>query len=369
MVKDAKRIVFKFGTNILRDETGDMAYKRVEGFIKDIADLIKQDKEIIIVTSGAVGLGKKKLNLDPKSLFEKQACASVGQPYLMRMWERGFEKYEIGVAQILLIEEDFSNRKRYLSLRNTLCKLLENNIIPIINQNDAVCPSELEQVCFSDNDKLSALVASKLDADVLVIMSDINGLYDKDPKKNEDASLIKNVKKITPEIEKLASGASDGGRGGMITKLQGAKVVTNSGSVAIIANGRTDEIINKIFTQDDVDCTKFYPTKTLSGKKRWIAYATNIMGSVTVNSGAKEALIVKQTSLLPIGVIKVEGEFQKDDVISIKDETGIELARGISNYTSLEAQKIIGKHSDKIQEILGDKISDDIISKDNLVLL
>jgi glutamate 5-kinase len=173
MLKSSKRIVFKFGTNILRDENGDMAYRRIESFIDDIAELILNGTEVIIVTSGAVGLGSRKLNMKPgHSLFEKQACASVGQPYVMRMWERGFQRHNMGVAQILLTEEDFANRKKYLSLRNTLFKLLEHKFVPIINQNDAVCPSELEQVCFSDNDKLSALVASKLDADLLVMVSD-----------------------------------------------------------------------------------------------------------------------------------------------------------------------------------------------------
>lgn len=370
MLKDCKRIVFKFGTNILRDESGDMAYERVESFIDDMAEFILNGTEVIIVTSGAVGLGSKKLNIKPThSLFEKQACASVGQPHVMRMWEKGFEKHNIGVAQILLTEEDFANRKKYLSLRNTLFKLLEHKFVPIINQNDAVCPSELEQVCFSDNDKLSALVASKLDADLLVMVSDINGLYDKNPKEFDDAKLINTVKEITPEIEKSASGASLGGRGGMVTKLQGAKVVTKSGACAIIINGLIPGIIKETFETENVRGTTFLPTENLPSRKRWIAYATNIKGKIYINEGAKKALIERQTSLLPVGVIKVEGEFTNDDVVSVYDEKNTEIARGITNYDVSEIKKIMGIHSDKIEQILGHKISDDIIYKDNLVLL
>ncbi|MBE7706164.1 MAG: glutamate 5-kinase [Cyanobacteria bacterium SIG30] len=370
-IQEAKRIVFKFGTNILRDESGEMAYKRVESFIEDISELISMGKEVIIVTSGAVGIGAKKLDIDQTkySLFEKQACASVGQPYVMRMWEKGFQKFDVSVAQILLTEEDFAVRKRYLSLRNTLFKLLEHNIVPIINQNDAVCPSELEHVCFSDNDKLSALVASKLDADLLVIVSDINGLYDKNPKEFEDAKLINRVDEITHDIEKLATGATLGGRGGMITKLQGAKVVTNSGAFALIINGKVDKIIKNTFDGTNDIYTIFAPTQTLSSKKRWIAYATNIKGSIKINSGAKTALFEKQTSLLPVGIISCIGDFLADDVISIYDEEDNEIARGISNYDVEDVKKIMGIRSDKIEQILGQKISDDVISKDNLVLL
>ncbi len=370
-IKNAKRVVFKFGTNILRDLSGDMDYKRVESFIENLSELIKQGKEVIIVTSGAVGIGANKLGIDQTkySLFEKQACASVGQPYVMRMWEKGFQSYNIQVAQVLLTEDDFAVRRRYLSLRNTLFKLLEHNIVPIINQNDAVCTSEIEHVCFSDNDKLSALVASKLDADLLVTVSDIDGLFDKNPKEFKDAKLIREVDEITQDIEKLASGATLGGRGGMITKLQGAKVVTNSGAYAIIINGKKENIIKDTFNGKNNVYTIFAPTQNLSSKKRWIAYATNVMGSLTINKGAKDALIIRQTSLLPVGVVKCDGDFAANDAISIFDEDNNEIARGISNYDAQDIKKIMGIRSDKIEQILGQKISDDIISKDNLVLL
>ncbi len=368
MIKDSKRIVFKFGTNILRNEYKEVSLSHLYSFIEDIAYLFKSGKEILIVTSGAVGLGAKKLGIDiSDSTTLKQAAASVGQPLLMSIWQDGFAKYGITTSQILLTEEDFSNRKKYLSLRLTLHKLLENKVIPIINQNDAVSPSELEHVCFSDNDKLSSIVASKLDANLLVMVSDIDGLYDKNPKIYPDAKLISKVEKVTPKIEALATGAADGGRGGMITKLQAAKVVTSSGLYAKIVNGKTPDILKKIF--DDNIGTVFLPNKNLSHKKRWIAYATNIMGTIKVNDGAKKAIVENQKSLLSIGIVDVQGHFKRGEIVSVVDEKDREFARGISSYSSDETDKIKGLHSDKICGVLGYKFDDDVIIKDNLVLI
>ena len=366
-MKDVNRIVFKFGTNILRNEKGDISLSHLYSFIEDISYLYKENKEILIVTSGAIGLGAKKLGISTDTTTNKQACASVGQPMLMGIWQDGFEKYGIKTAQILLVEDDFSNRKKYLSLRSTLHKLLENGVIPIINQNDTVSPIECERASFSDNDKLSSLVASKLDADLLVLVSDIDGLYDKNPKTDSDAKLIKIVDKITPRIEKMATGASSGGRGGMITKLIGAKVATTSGVTVKIVNGKTPNIISKIF--DDETGTTFLPNKNISHKKRWIAYATNIMGKIKVNSGAKDAIINNQKSLLSIGIISAQGNFSKGEIVSIVDEDNQEFARGITNYNIEDIEKIKGKHSNEIEKILGYKYDDDVVIKDNLVLV
>lgn len=366
-----KRIVFKFGTNILKNEDGDISLSRLYSYVEDIAELHnKHNKEVIIVTSGAVGLGMKKIcqaKTQADATVNKQAAASIGQPMLMAIWQEGFNKYNITVSQILLTEEDFSKRKRYLSLRNTLSRLLECGIIPVINQNDAVCPSEIENVCFSDNDKLSALVASKLDADLLVMASDIDGLFDKNPKEFDDAVLIPVVEKVTAKIEKMGQGASVGGRGGMHTKLGAAKVVTNSGSTAMIVNGKKHGIIGDIFKKENAG-TIFLPNNKLSSKHRWIAYATNITGALIVNAGAKKALYEKQTSLLSVGVVGVLGEFKQNEVVSILDDKGKEFARGVSNYSSGDCDKIKSVHSDEIQSILGYKHSDDVINKDNLVL-
>ncbi len=364
-----KRVVFKFGTNILRNEEGDICLSRLYSFIEDIARLYREGKEVLIVTSGAVGLGIKKLGLtNPETVVDKQAAASIGQPMLIEIWQDGFDRFGINISQILLIEDDFSNRRRYLSLRSTLSRLLEHGIIPVINQNDVVLPSQLEHVSFSDNDKLSALVASKLDADLLVMVSDIDGLFDKNPKEFKDAKLISTVQKVTPKIEKLASGASMGGRGGMITKLNAAKVVTNSGSNAMIVNGLVPNIIKKVFTEDNIG-TLFLSNNKLSSKQRWIAYATNVRGEIVVNKGARSALIEKQTSLLPIGVSEIKGEFESGEVVCILDENGNEFARGVANYNSVECTKILGKHSSEIKAVLGYMQSDDLINKDNLVVL
>lgn len=375
-LKDFKRIVFKFGTNVLRNDDGEISLSRIYSFIEDIAKLQRSGKEVIIVTSGAVGLGAKKLGVNSsESVVLKQACAAVGQGQLMSIYENGFDKYSIVTAQILLTEDDFSQRVKYLSLSNVLNELLDLKVIPIINQNDTVSTEELEEsihnafeICFSDNDKLSAIVASKLDADLLVILSDIDGLFDDNPKENKNAKIIPIVEEVTEDIEKYGMNASKGGRGGMKTKLEAAKVVTRSGGYAIIANGKTPQIINKIFTEKSIG-TIFLPTEQLSEKRRWIGYATNITGQIFVNAGAKKALIEKDSSLLSIGVTDINGDFLKGEVVSILDESGNEFAKGVVNYNCKDCKKIMGVHSDKIIDILGFKNYDAIITRDNIVLL
>jgi glutamate 5-kinase len=263
-------------------------------------------------------------------------------------------------------------RHRYLSLRTTLNKLLELGVVPIINQNDTVSTIELNdmlaglQVCFSDNDKLSALVSSELDADLLILLSDIDGLYTANPKENENAEFIKEVACVDDSILALGTEASEGGRGGMKTKLEAAKLVTRFGGKVLIANGKIPYVINKIFNAEELG-TMFIPTEeNLSGKKRWIGYATNVRGKLIVNDGAKKAILDKYTSLLPIGVLEVINDFNQGEVVSICDETGIEFARGMVNYDSDECKKIVGAHSDDILKILGYKNYDTIISRDNI---
>lgn len=375
---NAKRIVIKLGTNVLRNDDGDVSLPRVYTFIEDIATLVKSGKEVIIITSGAVGLGKKRLGLEnTQGTALKQACAAIGQGKLMSIYENGFDTYGLTAAQILLTEDDFSVRERYLSLRTTFNKLLELGAIPVINQNDTVSTLDIAlryvkedmQVCFSDNDKLSALVASELDADLLIILSDIDGLYDDNPKNNPNAQLIKSVKEVDDSILALASGVSDGGRGGMETKLKAARLVTRFGGKVLIANGKQPYIIKRIFEGEDLG-TMFLPSnENLSDKKRWIGYATNIVGKIIVNDGAKQALISGERSLLPIGVVGVKNTFKKGDVISILDEEKNEFARGIVNYDSESCKKVVGHHSDNIAEILGFKNYDAIITRDNITIL
>ena len=372
---NAKRIVFKFGTNVLRNDDGDISLSRIYSFIEDAAKLKKSGREIIIVTSGAVGLGAKKLGVDSEAgMSVKQACAAVGQCQLMSIYENGFDKYGITTAQILLTEEDFTQRVKYLSLHDTLNTLISLGTVPVINQNDTVSTEELDfyqdafEVCFSDNDKLSALVASELDADLLVVLSDIDGLFDDNPKENPDAKIIPVVTEVTPDIEKYAQNASKGGRGGMKTKLNAMKVVTRSGGTALIANGKTPHIISRLFNNEPLG-TIFAPVENLSNKKRWIAYATNINGQLYVNDGARKALLEKDSRLLPIGVIKIAAELRRGDIVSILDANGNEFARGMANYNCSDCKRIIGQHSDNILQILGYKNYDALVTRDNIALL
>ncbi|MFQ8624985.1 MAG: glutamate 5-kinase [Candidatus Gastranaerophilaceae bacterium] len=298
---NAKRIVFKFGTNILRGDDGYVSLPRVFSFIEDLSHLARQGKEVIVITSGAVGLGKKRLGIESTDgVALKQACAAIGQGKLMSIYETGFDTYGLIASQILLTEDDFSVRQRYLSLRTTLNKLLELGVIPIINQNDTVSTVEVHpqfehmQVCFTDNDKLSALVASELDADLLVILSDVEGLYDENPKTNPDAKIIRKVDEVTDDILALGTDASDGGRGGMRTKLKAARMVTRFGGKVLIANGKIPYVIKKIFEGDEIG-TMFLPQREgMPDKKRWIGYATNIIGQIAVNNGAKKALLAQK---------------------------------------------------------------------------
>lgn len=369
----AKRIVVKLGTNVIRNENGEVALSRIYSYIEDIAKLVKSGHEVILVTSGAVGLGKKKLNLDSTAdEGVKQACAAIGQSRLMSFYESGFGVYDIPIAQILLTEDDFSLRHRYLSIRTTLNKILEFGVVPIINQNDTVSTIWANavqtgiKVNFSDNDKLSALVASELDADLLILLTDIDGLYTSNPKENPDAELIKEVPAVTEDIMALGTDASEGGRGGMKTKLEAAKLVTRFGGKVLIANGKIPYVISKIFAKEDIG-TMFLPSKeSMPDKKRWIGYATNIRGQLIVNNGAKTAILEQFSSLLPIGIINVVNDFKQGEVVSICDENNVEFARGMVNYNSEECRKIVGAHSNNIENILGYKNYDAVITRDNI---
>lgn len=372
---NANRIVIKLGTNTLRNENGEVSLPRIYSYIEDIAHLVNSDKEVILVTSGAVGLGKKRINLEKTSdIVEKQACAAIGQCKLMSLYEDGFDTYNVTTAQILLTEDDFSQRKRYLNLRNTINKLLELKVLPIINQNDTVSTMELDelyqdmQVCFSDNDKLSALLSSEMDADLLIILSDVDGLFNSNPKENPNAEIISEVKEVTEDILSLGKEASEGGRGGFRSKLEAARLVNRFGGKVLVANGKTPSVIRRIFDGENVG-TAFLPNEEgLSEKKRWIGYATNIIGRLIVNNGAKNAILHK-SSLLPIGIVNVVNEFKKGEVVSILDESGEEIARGMVNYNSDACRKIIGYHSDDILKILGYKNYDAIVTRDNITIL
>lgn len=381
IVAQARRVVIKLGTAILVKEEGGIALSRFYAFIEGIAELMKSGKEVLLVTSGAVGLGAQKLGLakKPKQLPLKQACAAVGQGRLMALYSDAFASLGVVTAQILLTEEDFSNRQRYLNLRSTIQELLQLRVLPIINENDTVSTAELEslrtdghyKVNFGDNDKLSALVASKVEADLLVILTDVEGLYTDDPRKGTGAQLIPEVKAITPEIESLADSPAKTaklGRGGMKTKLDAAKTATHSGCSVVIAGGKVANIIPRLFAQEQLG-TLFVAKPGLTGKKRWIAFATTVKAALIVNDGARQALKAGKASLLPAGVLEVRGNFERGDVVSIIDSAGAEFARGIANYDSEEAKLISGLHSAAIDEKIEARNYDAIVTRDNVALL
>lgn len=376
-VTSARRVVIKVGTNVIMRDDGAVALGRIYSIIESVANLRKQGKEVLLVSSGAVGLGAQRLELaqKPKQLNLKQACAAIGQSRLMAIYEEGFEKLGFITAQVLLTEDDFTVRRRYTNLQATLIKLLELGAVPIINENDTVSTLELEtpagsdpKPVFGDNDKLSALVMSKADADLLILLSDVDGFYTSNPKRNENAQLLSVVPEITAELEQGAEGAGERGRGGMKTKLEAARIAINSGGAAVIANGRHLGILDRIMAGENIG-TIFLPAAQLPSKKRWIAYATNIAGRVIVNEGAKTALIERKASLLPAGVIMLENSFERGDVVSIVDSEGVEFARGIVNYSSAETAKLLGLHSDNIEKLVARKNYDALITRDNIVLL
>lgn len=374
-VRDAKRVVIKLGSSLFFNESGNVALGRVFSFIEDIAEASLAGRQVIVVSSGAVALGSNALKMKSASamLVQKQAFAAVGQSRLMNLYEQGFAKYGLTPAQILLTEEDFSTRKRYLNLRNTLLTLLDMGVIPIINENDTVSTTELEiterSPSFGDNDKLSALVMSKLEAQTLVLLSDVDGLFTDNPRNNPDATLIPEVHEITPEIDVLASGKSARGRGGMSTKLQAAHIAMNSGGMAIIANGGKAGIIRRILA-GEIEGTLFIAkADTLSSKRRWIAFASSVAGRIHINAGALDAITKRNASLLYAGVTRVENEFDHGDVVAIVGPNGQEIARGIVNYSSADAAKLVGKHSNEIARLASTKNYDAFITRDNIAFL
>lgn len=369
MIKNAHRIVFKVGTSTLTHNSGKLNLNLIEKIVRQLADLKYQGKEVLLVTSGAVGAGLGILGYKekPKTIPEKQACAAVGQGVLVHIYEKIFSEYGENVAQLLLTRADMNNRNRFLNARNTLLTLLNRGVIPVINENDTVA---VEEIKFGDNDTLAALVAGLVDADLLILLSDIDGLYTGDPNKDKDASLINVVKEIDENIENLAGGAgSKFGTGGMATKISAAKIAINAGIPMVITNGSKTEMLPKLFKGDDVG-TLFVPKEMNSHcRKRWIAFCSKVTGKIYVDNGAFEAIKEKGKSLLPSGIKNIEGSFEVGHVVSIIDNDEKEFARGIVNYTSSEIEKIKGVHCEEIVKILGHKDYDEVIHRDNLALV
>ncbi|MDD5454970.1 MAG: glutamate 5-kinase [Candidatus Ratteibacteria bacterium] len=367
ILANSKLIVVKIGSRVITSSKNELDSSAIETLVKDIEELYRKKYQIVVVTSGAIvaGLADLKLGSRPTDLPLKQAASAVGQVKLMHSYATAFKKYNIPVAQILLTREDLQNRHRYLNARNTLLRLLEKGVVPIINENDTVA---VEEIKFGDNDTLSALVALMMDADMLIILTDICGLYTDLPCDNKEAKLISHVDKVTPAIEKMAKCKGEGA-GGMETKIHAAKMLTESGIPVIIADGREKQILNKLISCEEIG-TFFAPAEQKKkSKKTWLAFSLKSKGQIVVDKGAKEALLKGGKSLLPSGILSVKGEFEAGDSVSITDENGKEFAKGLSNYSSEEIQKIKGLKSSEINKALGYKDYDEVIHRDNLVVL
>ncbi len=371
------RIVVKFGTSLLTSGTDHLDLSLMANLAQQIAQLHRQGREIIIVSSGAIAAGRQKLRAiqERKSTPFKQVLASVGQSHLMHTYEQLFSQYDITIAQALLTKEDLSDRAGYLNARNTLLALTELDIICIVNENDVVALDEIEELKFGDNDNLSAMVANLVDADLLVLLTDIEGLYTADPHCNPDAQLIRRVDIIDDQIERLANDTSERseglrqGIGGMATKIEAAKLATSSGVSVIIANGREPGILMRIDKGEDVGT--FFPSlvSKMESRKRWMLSGLASKGSVVVDKGAVIALKEQNKSLLPAGVIKVGGDFQRGDIVDILDEKAEHIGCGISNYSSADMAVIKRAHSDKIIGLLGHDYGAEAIHRNNMVVL
>lgn len=365
---DLKKIVLKIGTSSLSCEDGSFNRSLTEDIASQVAYLRKLGKTVIIVSSGAIGIGVIELKMQsrPREIPLRQAAAAVGQNILMQEWMTAFNKHDLKVAQILLTYEAFSNRMTYLNLRNSISALLEAGAVPIINENDPICVHEIEAT-FGDNDKLSAMVASKVEAELLIILSDIEGLYNKNPKKNENAQLINIVEKITPEIESYGgSPTSAKGVGGMRTKIDAAKITSIAGCHMVIANSAIDDVVIKVVSGGNIGTLFLASDGKFKNRTRWIILSRT-SGKLIVDKGAKDAL-KKGMGLLPSGIIEVSGVFDRGDIIEIGTEGSV-FAKGITDYTSSELNKLKGKHSDMIEKILGYKNYDEVVRKSNIGLL
>ncbi|MCK4752924.1 MAG: glutamate 5-kinase [Planctomycetes bacterium] len=341
-----KRVVVKIGTNILTKGDGvNAAYvRRVAG---QISSLLKDGKQVVIISSGAIGMGIGQLKSAGKATNVKmrQAYAAIGQPLLMAEYKKAFGKSGITVAQVLLTTEVLNNRKTYLNLKNSIETLLKLGVVPILNENDSVSTEEIGSA-FGDNDRLSALVASKIDADLLIMLSDIDGLYDKDPRKSKDAKPIKAVFEITKEIERSAGGkGSRHAVGGMKTKIEAAKIASNAGCRIVLANGRVKNVIGRIIAGDDIG-TVFMPKRKLGNRSRWILNSSAV-GTIVIDDGAVRAVRGRK-SLLPSGIVSVKGTFEAGSVVMLND-----MAKAVTSLSSSQLKKVAGKHSREIKKLLG----------------
>ncbi len=358
----AKRIVVKIGTSVLtKDECVDAAY--VRRVAAQISSLLEAGRQVVIVSSGAIGMGAGQLDRPGgiKRMKMRQACAAVGQPLLMQEYRKSFLRHGVTVAQVLLTAEVLNHRKTYLNLRNSIETLLDLKTVPVLNENDSVSTDEIGTT-FGDNDKLSALVASKIDADLLIMLSDIDALYDKNPQRHSDARPISAVFEITPQMVKNAGGkGSKFATGGMKTKLEAAKIASNAGCRIVLANGRLKNVIGRIIAGEEIG-TVFMPKRKLSNRARWILNSAPA-GTITIDAGAMRALRNRK-SLLPSGVTKIEGAFEAGDVVMLNEN-----AKAVINLSSSQLKALAGKHSSEIRKILGPKHRDVVAIPEDIVIV
>lgn len=365
-LKTTGRLVVKVGSSSLIYKNGKPNISRMEYLARELSDLRNRGMEVILVTSGAQGVGLNRLGFSvrPKNMPEKQAVAAVGQGMLMHIYEKLFAEYGVIVGQVLLTKEDFADRSRFLNARNTLYALLGLGVIPIINENDTVAVDEIR---LGDNDNLAALVGGLVDADVLILLSDVDGLFSGDPRYVKDARLITDVREISEEMEGAAGGSgSSVGTGGMVTKLQAARIAMHSGVVMVLANASEKDVVRRIVAGEEIG-TVFWPQLKLVNKKRWIAYGSSVQGRIFIDGGAAGALLRSGKSLLPSGITRVEGDFEIGNTVSVLDPEGREIARGIVNYTARDIERIKGIHSRDIKKVLGYQDFEEVIHRNNLV--
>jgi len=372
-LKAVSRVVIKLGSRVVTTDDGSVDTAQMTHLAEQIAELTRAGKEVVLVTSGAIRSGRKHLGIQDRSLDlpARQAAAAVGQIELMWRYREIFGLFGQPIAQVLLTQLELSDFQRYLHLRNTLSTLLrEYKVVPVLNENDSVSATGVQ---IGENDRLAAVVSSKLDADLLLSLSDVSGYYDGDPNRDPKAALIPLVTEITPEMQRAASdSAGPAGRGGMRTKLEAAKVAMNAGVIMVIAHGREPNVIRRIMAGEEIG-TVFLPRAAkLGSRKRWIGFARVPKGSLLVDEGAAKALLESGKSLLPVGVSEVDGEFDAGDMVAVvvAGPTGRrEIARGLVNYRSEDLRKIRGCRSKDIPKMLGHRDFDEAIHRDNLVLV
>ena len=367
-----QRLVIKLGTNLLTSGSGRLDLPTMTSLVDQVAQLHRQGRELVLVSSGAIAAGRDKLAADRnrKDIPFRQVLAAVGQGCLMHTYEQLFDKHGMIIAQALLTKRDLSDRAGYLNARNTLLSLLSLGVVPIINENDVVATDEIKEAKFGDNDNLSAMVANLVDADLLILLSDVHGLYTADPREDTKAKLIPTVKKIDAEIEGMAGGAGTSrGTGGMATKIEAAKLATRSAIAVVITEGSIPNVITRLAEGESVG-TLFLPTTTkVESRQRWMISRLASRGRIVIDDGAAAALRKRKGSLLPAGIKDVEREFRRGDMVDVVDQQGNRVACGMSNYSAADIQTIKGAHSEDIMSLLGYEYGAEVVHRNNLVVL